>query len=90
MYYLVPLFMNLRVFNEVFKSTYIMYHLVAGSFVNSFLQIVWKSQIAVHLKVISLHSVQAVRKPTTYINMLSGCERTHYEYLQIKCLAQEG
>jgi len=41
----------------------------------------------VHLKVSSLHSVQAVRKPTTCISITSGCERKHYEYLEIKYLA---
>ena len=53
---------------------------------NSLLRIVWKRQIAVCLKVISLHCVQAVRKPTTCISMISGCERTHYECLEIKYL----
>jgi hypothetical protein len=26
-------------------------------------------------------------KPTTCISMISGCERTHYEHLEIKCLS---
>jgi len=54
LYCLVQLFMNLTN-NDAFISAYLMYHLVAGWFVSNFMQIMWKSQIVVYLKVMCLH-----------------------------------